>query len=326
MAFRRWQQLPELPTLCPAVSEGYAVGIVNYHSYGDLCACLEAVRGQTRGPDVTLVVDVDPDGSRPSTLLERPAVLWQETDNRGFAGGANLALQVLIDRTESDFFLLLNPDVRLEPQFAAQLLVEMTRSPRVALGTGKLLRPDGSIDSAGVRLPRNRRPQDRGSEETDRGQYDSVETVFGASGAAMMLRRDALDALAIDGEIFDEDFFLYHEDTDLSWRAQLLGWSVLYVPEARAEHERRWRRGRRFEIDPSVRRHSFKNHYLQLIKNEQPLDFWLGLPILAGWELLRLSHALLRDPAVLPAYRNAWRLRHRAWEKRRMLRAAMRRR
>ena len=142
----------------------------------------------------------------------------------------------------------------------------------------------------------------------------------------MMLRRDALDALAIDGEIFDEDFFLYHEDTDLSWRAQLLGWSVLYVPEARAEHERRWRRGRRFEIDPSVRRHSFKNHYLQLIKNEQPLDFWLGLPILAGWELLRLSHALLRDPAVLPAYRNAWRLRHRAWEKRRMLRAAMRRR
>ena len=308
------------------MSQGYAVGIINYRSYDELDRCLDSLTSQTQPPDATVIVDVESDRVRRFGLRERCDLHWEESANRGFAGGANLALRALRERTRSEFFLLLNPDIRLEPRFAEYLLREMEDRPRVALGTGKLLRPDGSIDSAGVRLPRNRRPQDRGSEETDRGQYDSVETVFGASGAAMMLRRDALDALAIDGEIFDEDFFLYHEDTDLSWRAQLLGWSVLYVPEARAEHERRWRRGRRFEIDPSVRRHSFKNHYLQLIKNEQPLDFWLGLPILAGWELLRLSHALLRDPAVLPAYRNAWRLRHRAWEKRRMLRAAMRRR
>lgn len=74
-----------------------------------------------------------------------------------------------------------------------------------------------------------------------------------------------------------------------------------------------------------VRRHSFKNHYLQLIKNEPLRDFLLDLPILAGWEVLRLGYAVLRDPAVLPGYLDAWRLSGRAWDKRRLLRAAMRR-
>lgn len=303
----------------------YAVGVINYRSYDDLARCLDALAEQTQPPELTLVVDVEPDSASRAKLRSRSRVDWVESENRGFAGGANLALDELARRTQSPFFLLLNPDVRLEPAFVAHLLAEMANRPRVALGTGKLIRPNGTLDSAGVVLPRNRRPRSRGDGETDSGLYDRVEYVFGASGAAMMIRRGALDELAIDGEIFDEDFFLYHEDTDLSWRAQLLGWRVLYVPQARAEHDRRWQRSKRFAIPPSVRRHSFKNHYLQLIKNEQPRDFLIGLPILLVWEVLRLASALLRDPAVLPGYRDAWHLRRRAWAKRRFLRSAMRR-
>ena len=74
-----------------------------------------------------------------------------------------------------------------------------------------------------------------GSEERDHGQYDEPCFVFGVTGAAMMLRVAALPDLQIDGELFDEDFFMYHEDTDLSWRANLLGWRVLYEPGARGE-------------------------------------------------------------------------------------------
>jgi GT2 family glycosyltransferase len=314
-----------LPTLCPAVTNGYAVGIINFRSYDDLHACLDALKVQTRRPDATLIVDVDPDGSRSQALFARPDLCWHDTENRGYAGGANLALRELCERTESEFLLLLTPDTRLEPAFADELVRQMARHPRAALATGKLLRPDGSIDSAGITLPRNRRPRDRGSGQPDRGQYDRVETVFGASGAAMLLRRAALADLAIDGELFDEDFFLYHEDTDLSWRAELLGWSVVYVPQARAVHDRRWQPRRRFDIEASVRRHSFKNHYLQLIKNEQARDFLLGLPILLAWEVLRLGFAVFRDPVVLPGYLDALRLSRRAWRKRRVLRAAMRR-
>ena len=306
-----------------AVTQGYAVGVINYKTYDELKGCLESLHAQTLPADAIVVVDVDPEAVRSSEFCSAPNVHLLRTSNRGFAGGANLALDALSNRTDSGFLLLLNPDVRLAPDFVERLLSELVTRPRVALATGKLLRPDGSIDSAGIVLPRNRRPRDRGSEEADRGQYDAVELVFGASGAAMMIRRSALEDLAIDGEVFDEDFFVYHEDTDLSWRAELLGWQVLYVPQARALHARSWRRDRRFDISPEVRRHSFKNHYLQLIKNEQAGDFWRNLPWLATWEVARLGFALLRDREILSGYRDAGRLLGRAWHKRRLIRTAV---
>ena len=304
------------------MSHGYAVGIVHYRAYADLARCLDSLDRQTCAPDRVVVIDVDPDPDAAATLGERRDTVWHDSPNRGFAGGANLALRVLAKHSSADFLLVLNPDTILEPGFGEALVDAMAARPRVAIATGKLLRSDGRIDSAGIRLPRHRRPRDRGSEEPDRGLYDEPELVFGASGAAMMIRREALDALSIDGEVFDEDFFMYHEDTDLCWRAGSLGWQVLYVPAARAVHDRSWIRDQRFEIPVAIRRHSFKNHYLQLIKNESAGDFALNLPILAAWEILRLGFALLRDRALLPAYRDAWRLSHRAWRKRRALAAA----
>ena len=68
--------------------------------------------------------------------------------------------------------------------------------------------------------------------ETDRGQYDTVEEVFSACGASMLLRREMLD----DVGSLDESFFMYYEDTDLSWRARLRGWKVLYVPDSVVWH------------------------------------------------------------------------------------------
>ena len=56
---------------------------------------------------------------------------------------------------------------------------------------------------------------------------------------AALYRREMLEDTRVAGEYFDEDFFAYREDADLAWRAQLLGWSCLYVPEAIARHGRR---------------------------------------------------------------------------------------
>jgi GT2 family glycosyltransferase len=307
----------------------YAVGIVNHRTYDDLKLCLESVKSQRCAPARVVVVDSDGDPRELEAMASlHPEVHWEAIVNLGFAGGANAVLDCIEKcAPETDFALILNPDVDLEPDFAAAVLEEMTQRPRVALATGKLLRPDRrDIDSAGIVMPRSRRPRDRGSEQADRGQYERTEFVFGASGAALMLRRGVLADLAIDGEIFDEDFFLYHEDTDLAWRANLLGWRVLYVPAARAMHRRRWRREDRFRTPEWVRRHSFKNHYLQIIKNERPGDFWINLPVIAFWELVRLGFALLRDPAVLRGYRDAWRLAPRAWRKRRILQRRVRER
>lgn len=325
-------RLPEasLPGDAPD-SQGYApyaVGIVNYRTYGDLERCLTRVKAQALAPRKVIVVDVDPE---PISLLEmrwlHPEVVWCKQPNRGFAAGANVVLRTVAEQApDAAYVLLLNPDVELDPFYAERVVHEMERRPRAALGVGKLLRPDtGRIDSAGIVLPRHRRPRDRASERLDGPHLDETEYVFGGSGAALMLRRATLPALAIEGEVFDEDFFLYHEDTDLSWRANLLGFGVLYVGRALAFHGRRWRRDRRFQIAAHVRRHSFKNHYLQIIKNEEPGRFLRILPVVAAWELARLGYALLRDREILPAYLEAARLAPRAWRKRRILRARQRR-
>lgn len=140
----------------------------------------------------------------------------------------------------------------------------------------------------------------------------------------MMIRRSVLADLALDGEVFDEDFFAYQDDTDLAWRAQRLGYEVLYHPDARAVHGRRWRRERRASIEPWVRRHSFKNHYLQIVKNEPVGLFVRNLPILMYWEVLRLGFVLARDRDVLPAYCQALQGFPRAWHKRKLLQARLR--
>ena len=305
----------------------YAVGVVHYRAYDALDRCLQSVAQQSVGPTAIRVIDGDADPARLDKVREQhPLVDIEAVVNRGYAGGANRLLAHLQEDTPGvEFILLLNPDVELEPEFVETLLRTLADEPTVAIASGKLLRPGGEfLDSAGIRLPANRRPRDRGSEERAEGQYNQREYVFGATGAAMMLRCSALSDLAIDGEVFDEDFFVYHEDTDLSWRANLLGWRVLYEPEARAAHLRGWQRNGRFDVPVNVRRHSFKNHYLQLIKNESVESLLRVLPLLVGWEVMRLGFALLRDPQVLPGYADAWRLRGRALGKRRTLQQRVR--
>jgi GT2 family glycosyltransferase len=308
----------------------YGAGIVHYGKDPGLARCLASLYAQTHPPAFVVVVDHDAPEPRDEarTLLERlyPEVAWVHAPNRGYSAGANRVVEHLQGQSPpTAFILVLNPDVELEPSFAASTLAEVERRPDVALASGKLLRPGGErIDSAGIERRRSRRFHDRGSEEPDDGRYGAVETVFAVSGAALFLRRAAIASLTLGGELFDEDFFTYHEDTDLAWRARQLGWQSLYVPAARAIHVRGWRRDGRRRVDPRIRRHSFKNRYLELLKNESPLAFLLDLPFIAALEVARLGFALMGDRAMLAAYAEAFALAGRAWRKRAMLRQKVR--
>jgi len=305
----------------------YTAGVINYRNYDDLAPCLHALQAQTHAPAHITVVDADSDETRLASLeREFPAVEFERIENHGYAGGANRLLAFLERAApNAGFSLILNPDTFLETDFCEVLLDSMSSRPDVALAGGKLFRSGRDrLDSAGIRLPLNRRPQDRGSGEPDRGEFDEAEYVFGASGAAMMIRLAALADLEIEGEIFDEDFFVYHEDTDLSWRAHKLGWRVYYEPAAMAVHKRGWQKESRYSVPAEIRRHSFKNHYLQMVKNESLLSFVGLLPIFLFWEVLRFGFAVLLDRTILPAYGQAYKLMGRAFHKRRVLRSKLR--
>ena len=304
----------------------WSAGIVNHGSFDDLERCLASIAAQTRPARHVAVWDTGEDREALEALSRRHAdVQFAGGSNEGYAGGANRVVGAPLDlagERRPDFVLLLNPDVFLDGDFAEQLLEGVEQDPGIALATGKLLRTDRrTLDSAGIDFPRHRRPRDRGSESPDDGRFDHPEDVDAASGAALLIRTAAIERLSIDGELFDETFFAYHEDTDLGWRARRLGYRVRYVPAAVAVHARGWKKAERKRIPVEIRRHSFKNHYLQLVKNERKGDFLRNAPSILGWEVLRLGFTVLRDPRLLPAYLEAARALPAAFRKRRRIAA-----
>jgi GT2 family glycosyltransferase len=88
------------------------------------------------------------------------------------------------------------------------------------------------INNVGARLSADCHGADRGYGERDDGQYSSPAEVFGWCGAAVVLSTDYLR----DVGFFDDSFFLYYEDTDLSWRGRARGWRYQYVPDSVVRH------------------------------------------------------------------------------------------
>ncbi len=88
------------------------------------------------------------------------------------------------------------------------------------------------VDSTGIYFNPMLRHLDRGSQEVDNGHYLQYEYVFGATAAAALYRRSMIEDISLDGEFFDTDFFVYREDADVAWRAQLMGWKCMYAPYA----------------------------------------------------------------------------------------------
>jgi GT2 family glycosyltransferase len=158
------------------------------------------------------------------------------------------------------------------------------------------------IDSAGHVLYRNRAALNRGENEPDHGQYDAAGEVFGVCAAAALYRRAMLEDVRIgEGEYFDSRFFAYLEDVDLDWRARLRGWKAYYVPGAIALHER-GHKGKRRTKHAAVLRHSLKNRYLMVLRNDRWIDLVRDLPAIAAMEALRLVDYALTHPSALRGY------------------------
>jgi GT2 family glycosyltransferase len=304
--------------------------MTTYNSEAVLAPCLESVAALDYRPLEVIIVDnASTDETIP--ILRQFASRFRiilNRENRGFAGGQNQAIR----EAQGDWVLSLNPDVLLAPNFISELIQAGETNPAVGSLTGKLLRwqPQQSaprsqvIDSTGIYFLRNLRHLDRGSEQIDSGQYERCEYVFGATGAAALYRRQMVEDVSLDGQFFDEDFFAYREDADLSWRAQLMGWQCLYVPTAVAWHVRRVTPERFHQLPLIINWHSVKNRFLMRAKNISPsLYLRLALPVTFR-DLLIVGYCLLRDRRLLSALTHVWRRRGELARQRREIQARRR--
>jgi GT2 family glycosyltransferase len=160
---------------------------------------------------------------------------------------------------------------------------------------------------------------DRGWREPERSEYDQLEYVFGASAAAALYRRAMIDDVAVDGEFFDPDFFVYREDADVAWRAMLMGWRTLYTPAAVAYHVRTVTPDNRRSVPALLNMHSVKNRFLMRIKNTTAglyRRFWLPMTLR---DLMVVAGALVWEPSSAAALWHVARCLPRALRRRRAI-------
>jgi GT2 family glycosyltransferase len=302
-----------------------SVTIVTYNNELSIGKCLDSVFAQDWPRLDVIVVDNDSrDATRAilSAYQQRCRLVFNK-ENRGFAAGQNQAIRM----ARGGWVLVLNPDVLLQPGFISQLVEAGRTDPRIGTVCGKLLRalpdlsiaPSPELDSTGMYFTPTFRHLDRGQHAPDAPEYGVPAYVFGATGAAALYRRAMIDDVSIQGEFYDEDFFFSREDADLSWRAQLLGWTCLYTPRAIAYHVRRVFPGVRHLLPDSINQHSVKNRFLMRIKNATAgLYLRNFLPVTAR-DLGIIAYCLVRERRSLPALWFPVRHWSRTWAKRRAI-------
>jgi len=302
-----------------------SVNILSYNSKRYIEGCLDTVLAQSyKNLEILVIITGSDDGSaeliKSKYARQKRLRIIEPGENLWFSRGHNLG----IEQSRGEYVLVLNQDIVMEKDFVGTLVRALAEDPGLGSVSGKLLHYNYSInsktkilDSTGIEIYKTRRVIDRGQWEQDFHQYDSDTEIFGASGAAALYRRSALEAMKLPKlkggyEYYDEDFLAYKEDIDVSWRLQLAGYRCRYVPEAILYHGRtvgrtwpnqvvRFIVNRRHQ-SRQVRKLAFKNHYLMMIKCEIKPMFWRQFAYIFVREFLLLAYTIVFEPFQLGAF------------------------
>lgn len=260
------------------MNELASVIIVTYNHREYLDACLTSVLKQDYPHEIILVDNCSQDGTVSFVREHFPGVnVVESPDNRGYGAGNNLGVKY----ARGEYVVILNPDTVVEGGWLSSLLSPLKRQPKV-ITTSKILLYDGlAINTCGNINTITGLTFTRGL-GADPSSFSDTEEVSGVSGACFAMRRE--DYLDLGG--FDENFFLYNEDSELSWRAHLRNYRVLYVPTSVVRHD--------YQLSVSPEKIYFleKGRYMILRKYFSRRDFLLFSPSLLIAELLTLGYAL----------------------------------
>jgi GT2 family glycosyltransferase len=208
------------------------VVVPNWNGEDSLKACLDSLLLQVPMPHIIVVDNGSVDGSL-TILQQYPDIeVIKHSSNKGYSGGVNPGFQRAIEY-QASYVAAFNNDAIAQKNWLSLLVSQLDNDKRIGIATSKILSADGTyLDSTGECYSVWGLAYPRGRGETKLDTYDSITSVFGASGGASLYRVGMLEHVGL----LDENFFAYYEDVDLSFRAQLAGWKVAYVPEARAYH------------------------------------------------------------------------------------------
>lgn len=226
--------------------------IVAHNSEKHIRKAVHNLLNATVTPDRIVVVD---SGSNDITYLTqfqgepRVRVVLEDGDV-GFCRGNNIGWQH-IDQ-DSDYVLFINPDAFVTENFLSDAISFMEENDNVGALTPPLLgydidtdKPTGRYDSTGIFRTWYGHWYDRDQGQPTTKHFDSVEALPAICGALMFCRKKALDQVLINDQVFDESFYMYKEDVDLSQRLTKKGWMLALLPNLTVYHCRGWATNRK---------------------------------------------------------------------------------
>lgn len=281
-----------------AYSPRISVVIVTYNSQSVIFNCINALMDQSLRANRIIILDnCSSDPTYLDSLSEYDSVeVFRSSKNFGFCAANNIGFRNCRD---SDYILFLNPDAFLEKNFLSGAIewIEMPENENVGILTGLLLGFDilngigtGNVDSSGIFQSWYGRWYDRyqGRALPEVVANFVCEEVPAACGALMLCRSKALiSCLVRDDEVFDEKFFMYKEDIDLSIRVRRTGWKIVFEPKLKCWHCRGWTA--RKAMPYWTKMHSVQNEVRVSVRNR-------GRGIL--YSLIKLVYVSSVEPCV----------------------------
>ena len=213
-----------------------SVVVVTYNALPWLQQCLDSVRGR----DVVVVDHGSTDGT--VELARERGVRVIEQENKGMGGGNNAGMRA----THGRYYFLLNSDAWIKADGLDRLVAFADAHPEAAVVGPKLLNTDGTLQRSARGEPtlwrlateylfiRKLAPHSRHLNPLYRGDFahDRTEQVDWLYGPALLVRREAADAVGL----FDEDFFMFSEEVDWMTRFRRAGWAIVFFPGAEVVH------------------------------------------------------------------------------------------
>lgn len=212
---------------------------MNWNGLEDTVECLESLKKITYPNYEVIVGDNGSKGNDAQVLEEKfgdYVHLIRNDKNYGYTGGNNIAIRYVADNSAPDYFLILNNDTVVAPDFLGQMIKVTESDASIGIVGPKVYyyKFPNRIQGAGGKVNmRTGQASHIGIKEIDSGQYDTQQEVDYISGCCLLIKKEVIQKVGL----FDESYFCYWDETDYCFRVREAGYKVIYIPEAKIWHK-----------------------------------------------------------------------------------------